>query len=240
MRVHCPNCNTAIDVNDEPMEELVNPTVTIMQKRLERSSWADIAEMVRAGYAYRLLEIGDTISFKMKNDTDATFEVAAINPYGKNAVVLVMQNCLPDQQCMDEEYTYADSGGWKNCKMRKYLNEEIFPLLPDELQSVITTRKIVQKIDGEEYVSEDKLWLPSQTEMFGDCPSNMDVDDVHFPLYKDERSRVKQIGNSTAWYWLRAPCADSSSCVRLVYYSGDLGYYNASGSSGVAPACVIG
>lgn len=88
MRVHCPNCNAAIDIRDEPLEKLLNPTVTIVQKHPKRSSWAEIAEMVRAGYAYRLLDIGDTISFYLKNNAKVAFEVAAINPYGKMRLFL--------------------------------------------------------------------------------------------------------------------------------------------------------
>ena len=198
MRILCPNCNTAIDINDEPMEELLNPTVTITQKHLERSSWSDIAEIVSSGYAYRLFDIGDSISFKLVDGTDVAFEVAALNPYGKNAVVLVMKNCLPDDHCMNKQNTYGNNGGWKNCEMRRYLNEDVFNLLPEELRSVISARTITQVIDGKEYVSEDRLWLPSQTEMFEQYSEESDVGDVHFPLYKDEKSRVKLKGNQTA------------------------------------------
>lgn len=238
MRVKCPNCNEIIDVHGDVMEEVVNPTVTITQKRKERSSWEEIAEMVRSGYAYRLFDIGDTVQCKLKDGTDTAFEVAALNPYGENAVVLVMQDCLHKQYCMNEEYTYADSGGWKNCKMREYLNKEVFAMLPDDLQAVIATRKITQKIDGELYVSEDKLWLPSQTEMFGENPSDMDVGDVHFPLYCDEKSRVKQREKSTTWYWLRTPNSDYGSSVRVVSYIGHV-IRHATNTYSVAPACII-
>ena len=51
--------------------------------------------------------------------------------------------------------------------MRKWLNEDVLPRLPKELQAMIVPRTIRQMIDGKEVQTQDKLWLPSFTEMFG-------------------------------------------------------------------------
>ena len=239
-RVCCPNCNTIFD--DELLEEMLNPTVSISKKQTERSSWQEIAEVIRSGQSYRLFEIGDTINFKLKDGTDFAMDVAAMNVYGNNTVVLVAKNCLPNTHSMNPRSTYRDSGGWANCEMRKYLNTEVLNLFPDDFREIIKPRSITQKLDdrGKATVSEDMLWLPSQTEVFKDHKDDSDYGDVHFPLFSNERARVKMVGNETQWWWLRTPSAVGGSYVRYVIPTGSLNSNRASSSYGVAPACVIG
>ena len=85
----------------------------------------------------------------------------------------------------------------------------------------------------------DDIWLPSATEMFGDDASanatGCDHEDVHFDLYKTEKSRVKECGNNGTWpYWLRSPLASSSTIFCIVSSYGNAYYYNATDSYGIA------
>lgn len=237
-RIYCPNCNTVFD--DELLEEVLNPTVSICKKQTERSSWQEIAEMIRSGQSYRLFEIGDTINFKLNDGTDFAMDVAAMNVYGDNTVVLVSKNCLQNTHSMNPRSTYGDSGGWANCEMRKYLNTEILNLFPEDFRDIIVSRTITQKINGKDITSTDKLWLPSQTEIFNEHKEDSDVGDVHFPLFSDERARVKLIGTETQWWWLRTPYSANGNNVRTVNPTGSLNSNNAYISYGVAPACIIG
>ena len=123
--------------------------------------------------------------------------------------------------------------------MRKWLNEDVLPRLPKELQAMVVPRTIRQKINGEEVQTQDKLWLPSFTEMFGAkaaaerAPS--DLGDEQFELFDSERSRVKEVpGRGTWWYWLRSPFASSSTYFCLVDSNGDAGASYASRAYGVA------
>ena len=237
-KVICPRCATQFEIT--PLEEVLNPTVSITRNQIGRSSWQDIAELVRGGYSYRLFDIGDTVSFKLKDGTDFAMDVAGFNIYGDNTVVLVAHDCLPNEHFMNRQNTYGDSGGWKNCDMRKCLNQDLLSLFPDDLVEVIKPRQIIQKIDGTEYDSIDKLWLPSQTEMFKNSACDIDVGDKHLPLFSGERSRVKERNGETWYWWLRTPCAGYGNYVRLVPPTGTLSNYTAYNSYGVAPACVIG
>jgi hypothetical protein len=132
---------------------------------------------------------------------------------------------------MNEDCT--NEGGWSNSAMREYLNVDIYNLLPDDLKDIIKERKISQIQDGEEYTSIDKLWLLSRTEVFGG-DYDTDSNDVHFPLFCDERSRVKQVDSETYWYWLRSPIASSSTSFCIVYNGGGANNSGASYSGGVA------
>ena len=104
---------------------------------------------------------------------------------------------------------------------------------------MIVPRTIRQMIDGKEVQTQDKLWLPSFTEMFGaDAAAEWapgDLGDEQFELFDSERSRVKEVpGRGTWWYWLRSPCASGSTYFCLVYSDGSA-YFNYAGRAyGVA------
>lgn len=144
---------------------------------------------------------------------------------------------LDEMRAMNDHAT--NKGGWKDSAMRKWLNEDVLPRLPKELQAMIVPRTIRQKINGEEVQTQDKLWLPSFTEMFGaDAAAEWapgDLGDEQFELFDSERSRVKEVpGRGTWWYWLRSPYASLSTYFCLVYSNGDADIYFASIALGVA------
>ena len=133
----------------------------------------------------------------------------------------------------------TNEGGWKDSAMRKWLNEDVLPRLPKELQAMVVPRTIRQKINGEEVQTQDKLWLPSFTEMFGaEAAAEWtpgDLGDEQFELFDSERNRVKEVpGRGTWWYWLRSPYASDSAYFCLVGSSGDADDYYASFAYGVA------
>ena len=112
-------------------------------------------------------------------------------------------------------------------------------MLPDELREMIVPRCIVQTMDGERLESEDKLWLPSFTEMFGkegvEDWAPADTNETQLELFSTERSRVKERpGNGTWWYWLRSPYGGNSTSFCNVNRSGNANYTDASRANGVA------
>ena len=123
--------------------------------------------------------------------------------------------------------------------MRKWLNEDVLPRLPKELQAMVVPRTIRQKINGEEVQTQDKLWLPSFTEMFGAEAAaewtTGDLGDEQFELFDSERSRVKEVpGRGTWWYWLRSPNGSGSTYFCYVNSNGNAAYSGASFAAGVA------
>lgn len=133
----------------------------------------------------------------------------------------------------------TNEGGWKDSAMRKWLNEDVLPRLPKELQAMVVPRTIRQKINGEEVQTQDKLWLPSFTEMFGAEAAaewtTGDLGDEQFELFDSERSRVKEVpGRGTWWYWLRSPDGSDSAYVCSVNSNGNADYDAASYAYGVA------
>ena len=235
MSIICPHCNSSFELM--PMEEIINPTLTIFRKIKEHSSWEEVADVINRGEARRLFDIGDSISCTLKNGKDVNFIVTAIDPYQPNQVAFEFESLLPDTKVMNKRNT--NSGGWAKSEMKEYM-KEVFALLPDDLQRVITPRKIIQKLsDRTENFSEDNyLWLRSMTESGKQYEA--DIGDVTFPYFTGQRSRVKELGNETTWYWLRSPYVSGTTYFWFVYYYGGCYYSYANGSYGVSPCFFIG
>lgn len=111
---------------------------------------------------------------------------------------------------------------WAECDARKHLQEKVLTDLPDDMAAVISKRTIKQNIGSDVKITEDKLWLLSQTEVFGrdDRAAADGEDEFHFDFFNDERSRVKQRNGETDWWSLRTPRSGSSTYFRIVNNSG--------------------
>lgn len=118
-----------------------------------------------------MLEVGSEFPICLEADADnendvfeqLTAQVVHVTKEGR--VMVVLKDCMEKMRAMNDYAT--NEGGWKDSAMRKWLNEDVLPRLPKELQAMIVPRTIRQMIDGKEVQTQDKLWLPSFTEMFG-------------------------------------------------------------------------
>lgn len=186
-------------------------------------SWEDIVE-------FDTLASGDIIPITLKNGERVDLEVGCDE---KGEQFIVFRDCLKDPHNMNDRDT--NRGGWRGCKMRTYA-QEVFELLPDDLQAVIIPTTIVQCINGERIECEDKLFCLSFTQVFGATSSRikeMEPEDSQLDIYKLRRNRIKGYGvgnNDYCSWWLRsAHCASSFGLVGSVG-SGNSAYaYYASG-----------
>lgn len=199
---------------------------TLTQTVTKEITWKDIAAFCESGKAADLLNVGDIISVVLKNGEKMRIAVAGINTYKENEVLFAFKDILSKEAPMNEDWT--NEGGYEASQMAKYLDTEIFDLLPDDLQEVIKERR------------GHKLWLFSRREVFGKdghyiCPE----DDVHIPYYQDSENRIKLRDGDPDWWWLASPYAAHTAtfcCVSCFGYSDS---YGASISLGVAPGFCI-
>ena len=207
------------------------------------TDWAQLKTVQERGNLAEVLEVGSEFPLSLEADADNendVFEqltVQAVHITKEGRVMVVVRDCMEKMHAMNDYAT--NKGGWKDSAMRKYLNEDVLPRLPKELQAMIVPRTIRQKIDGEEVQTQDKLWLPSFTEMFGTEKAAewapRDLGDEQFELFDSERSRVKEVPErGTWWYWLRSPFASNSASFCLVASDGNANRGDASRACGVA------
>ena len=212
--------------------------VQITRSYDSKSRWADISKQIAAGNN-GYLNVGDSVRCTLKDGTEATFDVLALNPYQPNSVALGFRD-LHWEMVVNEERTNA--GGWRDCKMRKDFESVILPLLPDDLVASIIPRKIVQRLRGSELESADKIWAPSYTEVFGtDRGTDLtgDVGDTQFEFFKSKKNRIKFFKDDVNYWWLRSPLAANSTSFWSVNTSGGMGGSSAYSSYGVCPCFII-
>lgn len=203
--------------------------MTIIQKKFVISSWESLKRAAEDGVLSEIINEGDFIPVTLRTGEKIMFR-ATHDDTGK--LFFVMENCLEDEHYMNREDTTA--GGWAACDMRRYINKTIFALLPDDLQAVIAPTRIVQIVNGERVETDDKLFLLSRTQVFGEGPwTEREPEDTQLACFRYERNRVKECGDHGTWFWwLRS--AYGNDYFNYVYSTGGYNYHIASNSYGVA------
>lgn len=209
---------------------------SVITKSAEAASWGGIAERIRNGYG---IKVGTVVEDTLKNGKK--FSVVAVHndPYHRNEVAFVFTSC-PFKSEMNE--TNTNAGGFKESLARNRL-ANFFDLLPDDLQAVIKKKKTVQVINGERVKCKDKLWIPTEYEMFGGSyyGEHTETDIVQFDYFKDRKNRMIPIDGEDGygWVWLATPCA-SNAAYFCVVSNGGYAYSNGTSyAAGVAPGFII-
>lgn len=135
------------------------------------------------------------------------------------------------------------NGGWKDCELRTWLDEDGIKLLPKELQSVISpVKKISNNVGAANSASclselPATLWLPAMVELCGNQPPESFTEDFHYLAdiyngegkeyqlfrelkvspYSTNETMVRQWkGKDTCW-WERTVSPDTSESEGTLY-----------------------
>lgn len=167
----------------------------------------------------------------------------------KAPVTMVFKEILKDSHRMnpsrssttDEDgntvYTMGTGtiGGWEHSEMRSYLQETIWPKLPEELRNAICeVQKTTTAYDtaGQSFQQtvNDKIWIPDYKEVF-----NSSAAVNYTTLFDSAENRKKyKAGASSAYYWwLRY--AFGTNYFYYVYSHGGNSNHYATNSFGVVP-----
>ena len=210
----------------------------VCERKQSRRNWEDIKKTIQEGNAAEMLLPGTEIRFTLKDGRPAKAVVVGINHYNARDAVFRIVEPLTFAG-MNKEHTNA--GGWNKCEARRLLNEDFFPLLPDELQAVIVKHDTNQKIDGERTLSEDFLFLPSEFEVMGrnEYAEYNGVDKV-FDYLKERINRlIVDEDDDLRAFWTADPSAAGTT--NFCYFD-HYGYSYDSGAAnglGLAPLFVI-
>ena len=144
-------------------------------------------------------------------------------------------------------------GGWRDTKVRTYINETIYKSLPRDLQNIILTTKVISsygKNDSANFETEDKLYLLSSEEVFGDfATSSMAGHDTsvgtskQLDYYKNQgvtlsnfEKSIKQYEENNDYWWLRSVSDDNPWCVYDVANTRGWSTTSAYSYDGISPA----
>ena len=150
--------------------------------------------------------------------------------------------------------TGTNVGGWRDSKLRTYINNTIYKSLPSDLQNVITTTKVISghgSTSGEtNFETQDKLYLLSAHEVWKDGTSNQVSEyetsynnTKQLDYYKNQgvttssyAGAIKQYDGSNSYWWLRSAKSKITIYFLRVRDDGDWGGSVATYNAGVSPA----
>ena len=220
---------------------------------LEDCSWNMIHQLVQADTFKNYYKVGDTKSVTLSSGEVVYMQVASINDgsgdagawYPRGTVDFISKDCLSTMYQMNP--SQSNVGGWGACNLRTQLNTSILNSLPQEVITIITEKTHTYLLEtGSHAVSTDKIWLPTQYEVFGTNNSTVVVEsidhNIHYPLFPNDNSRIKRLGNngSAASWWLSSTYNGSN---KLFIGSGPTGireWGNGNATIGVALCFRIG
>ena len=145
--------------------------------------------------------------------------------------------------------TNTNVGGWRDSKLRTYINDTIYKSLSSDLQSVITTTKVISghgKTTGEtNFETKDKLYLLSGKEIFDATERDASVGtSKQLDYYKNQgitaednvAGAIKQFDGSNFSWWLRSAPYYTTDSFLLIHTNGEEAHTNALAAGGVSPA----
>ena len=204
-----------------------------------------------------------TVQFVI-GDFNHDYLTTPINGHTKAAVTLLQKDCLMDasnasnpvngNSNTENGYTNStntNAGGWKNCARRAWCNNVFFAALPSAWQSMVKT---VNKKSGTgnssssgTEVTEDKIFLASEIEIFGSRTYSVDGEGTQYQYYKNATANKYKMPKWTSdyasnVYWERSPCSRRGTDFCNVTISNvDAGadYGSAGAARGIAPHLCI-
>ena len=205
---------------------------------------------------------GDVCTKEYFEKEDGTKET-----YSKTACGFVIEFedlILPTGDDAKMNLTNTNAGGWKDSKMRTYVNNTIYNALPEKLREKIIDTTVVSGYgsgDAPNKVTTDKVYLLSTKEVWDQGTSNTINHDTarentrqldYYQNYKNTDGSIgvttslysgaikKYNGNGSSW-WLRSARSDSTYGFYYVISNGDWNNHNlASDTLRVAVAFRIG
>ena len=219
---------------------------------MANNSWAAIQEHIAAGTLPASF-VGQTKPITMDGNT-YNLQLARINDgtgtagtyYPNHTADFISVELMPDTHNMNP--TNTNVGGWKQCAMRTYLTDTVYPALPDDLKAVIIdkTHMYTQGNQSTSFESvSDKLWLPTEWECFGSATYGGESAsyNVHYSaIFPDATSRQKtRIGQTSAnTWWESSPNVSSATAFCSVNGNGAAYTNTASTAFGVVLGLRIG
>lgn len=219
------NEESQLRTEGKKMPKLIQTTTTETE-----TTWKGLANLIKGGGG--TLKIGDIITEKTLDGEEMDLVVVDMGP---DWARFESKDCLPMEVAYNQNNRNA--GGFADSDVKRYLNEEVFNNLPEELRNVIAEVERKQE-NGESSLC--RLFLPTESELFGDCCYSEDDTYNQIEYYKDRRNRIKcnRKGGSPDWYWTASVrSGDSTDCVYVNNY-GDSGNWIASYELCV-PVCFV-
>lgn len=193
-------------------------------------NWEELAQKIKDNTSG--LKVGNIITEKTLGGEEMDLVVVDMGPGWAR---FESKDCLPVEVAYNQNNRNA--GGFADSDVKRYLNEEVFNNLPEDLRNVIAE---VERKQENGKSSLCRLFLPTESELFGDCCYSEDGTYSQIEYYKDRRNRIKcnRKGGSPDWYWAASVgSGDSTHCVYVSSGGNSNGW--GAGAELFVPVCFV-
>lgn len=193
-------------------------------------NWEELAQKIKDNTSG--LKVGDIITEKTLDGEEMDLVVVDMGPGWAR---FESKDCLPVEVAYNQNSRNA--GGFADSDVKRYLNEEVFNNLPEDLRNAIAE---VERKQENGKSSLCRLFLPTESELFGDCYYSEDDTYSQIEYYKDRRNRIKcnRKGGSPDWYWTASVRSGLSTVCVNVYDNGASVDWGA-GNELYVPVCFV-
>ena len=213
-------------------------------------SWSKIAANVKTGNTSKY-NIGDTKEVDLGDLGTHTVRISNMSACESETsetacgFVVEFADVITKQQFNS---TNTNIGGWKDSKLRTYVNETIYNALPTDLQNIVSSTKVISSHGSTSretnFETQDKLYLLNSQEIWGsnDYDTSVGVS-RQLDYYKNlgvtmenNSKATKQYLESNVHWWLRSSYIKNADYFLIVGSDGLWHGDNASSQDGVSPA----
>ena len=166
------------------------------------------------------------------------------NNYAQSNIYQYLKSAKAAGQVWSSSNKFDNAPSWAASQpgfLTKLPQEFIDIVNPVSMKTITNNVFEVDYTKSSNFTTKEKFWLPSRYQIFGSTEGS-DLSEEQWDYYKgaSDTDRIMfDNGGSARHQWLRSPSPGSAGRVRHVDASGAVGYYNASVTSAVAPACEI-
>lgn len=145
-----------------------------------------------------------------------------------------LHDCYGTKYRMNSSST--NSTGWDGSKMRTETLAAILTKMPVNIQNGIrAVNKLTATSGTDETIktASDKLFTFSEMEVYGSATNSYDGEGKQYDYYKAGNSKIKKVGSTASWWWLRSPSDNTTRLFCTVGSDGSAVSGTASDSGGV-------
>ena len=244
------NCETAVAFSSDSWETI---SCNVKNGTIAEYNVGDTKEVTLDGYGTHTLRIANTSTPEECSTTG--FSQSACGFVLEFTDILAKYNINPAGTYNGNYSSYGTSlGGWPASAMYKYINNNVYNSLPEDLISVIIDTTVVSghgKTDTTNFTSTDKLYLLDAKEIYGtsftSSKNTAKAYERQLDYYLNKgtttssysAAKKKYNGSNYEW-WLRTARSNTNLDIDSVSSEGSWSHGMASVTYGVSPAFRIG
>ena len=145
-----------------------------------------------------------------------------------------LHDCYGTTYPMNSSHT--NSSGWDDSIMRMQTLTAILAKMPVNIQNGLRAVNKLTATSGKNSkikTTSDKLFTFSEMEVYGSATNSHSGEGKQYDYYKAGNSKVKKVGRTASWWWLRSPSTNSGISFCAVSTDGSVVNYSATLSHGV-------